>query len=304
MASWRPAMARPCVRYSWPEPPAIQGRWYRGYCPSSLAPLGILRSPALAKTSSINTDEIPTIEHHGGNIMRKTLCLVALCSVFLVRPALALGDHQKGARIAFANEFIRELSSEQRIREIFSKEHASDASASDQMSTIIRASTQTSSELDTNIHMLDKIELDPQLDAARTDLQNAYKKQIAIHHEIIADAQLFLNGVTNGPKSNVKYDAIVSHIPELIAQNNHLDEIIFNASQAVALGLIDDRPNRNGLLDHLILTKQQREVMIKSIETEFKSTTNNKNQNYSTRAAWLIHDAVLKGPRKSADDPW
>jgi hypothetical protein len=236
--------------------------------------------------------------------MRKTLSLVALCSVFLVHAALALGDHQKSARIAFANEFIRELSSAQRMRESFTKEHAVNASASDKMSTIIRASTQTSLELDTNVQMLDKIELDPQLDAARTDLQNAYKQQISIHHEIVADAQLLLSEVTNGPKSDVKYDSIVSHIPELIAQNNHLDEIIFNASQAVALGLIDDKPNKNGLLDHLILTKQQREAMIKSIETQFKSATNNKNENYSTRAAWLIHDEVLKGTRKSADDPW
>jgi hypothetical protein len=57
-------------------------------------------------------------------------------------------------------------------------------------------------------------------------------------------------------------------------------------------------------MDYFILIKPQREAMIKSIETEFKSTADNKKHNYSTKAAWLIHDAVLKGPRKSGDEPW
>jgi hypothetical protein len=49
----------------------------------------------------------------GGTYLQK-LYIVGLFRVLYAQPAFALADEQKAARIAFVNEFIRELSAHSR----------------------------------------------------------------------------------------------------------------------------------------------------------------------------------------------
>jgi hypothetical protein len=97
----------------------------------------------------------------------KKLYVFALCSALSAQPAFALTDEQKAARIALANEFVRELSAAQQVREILENNSALDISGTDQSSIILRASGQVSSELGTTRRMLDEGQLDPAMDAVR-----------------------------------------------------------------------------------------------------------------------------------------
>jgi hypothetical protein len=236
---------------------------------------------------------------------RKALWAVALCvAVLIVYPAFALTDAEKAARVTFADEFIRELSSTQQTREDFIKQHANDVSNADLMATTIRTATRASLELRTTINFLGTTQLDPEMDFVRTNLQELYGRKLAIQTEIITTAKIFYTASISGPKPDVDYAAMATHMPELTAQNDQLDKIIFDATKIVALSLVDDKPNKAGTLDHLILTKSKRQTMLKSIEILFASTGNSKDQNYTTSAAWLLHDFLSQGNRKSADEPW
>jgi hypothetical protein len=136
--------------------------------------------------------------------MKKLLPFVFALTVIVGHPASALQDVEKVARVAFANEFIRELSSAQQIREMWEKDHAADASASAQMATAIRTSTRAKLELQTNIGMLENMHLDSSMDFVRLNLEEIYKTKIAIHNEQIGIASAFIGG----PKDNVDYDAL------------------------------------------------------------------------------------------------
>jgi hypothetical protein len=226
-----------------------------------------------------------------------------LC-VALAQPAFALTDEQKAARISFANEFIRELAVAQQLREIFEKNRALNISGPPEISTILRTSSQASSELGTIRRLLDGDRLDPADDNIRVELHKIYEQKLAMNQEIIEDAKALLVRDTSDTERIIDYDAFATKVSELTSRNDELDEVILEISKGVGIMLIDDRENERSLLDHLILTKAVRQQMAKAIEASFKSSRGDKDKNYSTSAAWLLHDEFLKSKYKSADDPW
>jgi len=106
-----------------------------------------------------------------------------------------------------------------------------------------------------------------------------------------------------GPNADVDYSAIAAHMPQFTAQDGYLDKIIFDASPAIFLSLVDERADKQGRANHLIITKEQRKHMIRRIETLFGSKRNDKEQAYTISSAWRIHAGLLKN-YKSSDDPW
>ena len=234
----------------------------------------------------------------------KKLFVIALFSLLYVQPAFALTDEQKAARIAFVNEFVRELSVAQQLRELLEKNSALDISGPSEISNILRTSTQALSELKTTKRLLDEDQLDPATDTIRVDLRKIYEQKLAMNQEIIEDAKALLVGATSDTERNIDYDALATKVSELTSRNDELDEAIFDLSKDVGVSLIDDRQNERGLLDHLIVAKTERQQIAKTIETSFRSSRGEKDKNYTTSAAWLIHDEFVNSKYKSADDPW
>jgi hypothetical protein len=233
----------------------------------------------------------------------KKLYAFALCSLLYAIPAFALTDEQKAARIAFVSEFIRELSAAQELREILAKSSTLDITGPSEIAIILRNSTQASSELGTTRRLLADDQHDPAVDDIRVRLQKTYEQKLTMNQEIIEDATKLLVGGRSDEERNIDYDALANKVSEFNSRNDELDEMIFDMSKDVGVILLDDRETERGLLDHLIVTKAERQKMAKTIEASFKSSRGDKDRDYSTSAAWLIHDEFLKSKFKSADDP-
>lgn len=208
-------------------------------------------------------------------------------------------DEDKPARVAFAQEFIREMASIEQVRDTYAKEHREDKTFPQQMATMIRTGTRMKLELQANINILEKMVLRPPFDVFITNLQKIYDRKITIQDELISASTQLLSG----PKPDVDYDAMAAHAPELTAQDEYLDKIIFETSPAVFLCLVDERADSQGHASHLIITSAQRKQMIGKINTLFGSKLNDKNPTYTTSAAWIIRAGLLK-EYKSSDDPW
>lgn len=235
----------------------------------------------------------------------KKFRLISLFLMLISTPLLALSEAEKplseaekSARVTFANEFIRELYLTQKMRDTFERDHAEDHSNADTMRTMIRTSTRIKLELQANLAILAELHLDPFMDQMHTALVEINKQKIAVQEEIINTASVFISG----PKPNIDYDALLARTPQLTAKNDYLDEMTFDVGKLVSVSLIDMRPDSQGHASHLILSDDQRRRMLDTIETLFRSTADNKDKNYTTSAAWLVHDVVLA--RKSSDDPW
>ena len=149
------------------------------------------------------------------------ICFLAIV-VFTCDAAFAAAtDDDRAARVAFVNEFIRELASTQQVRDTFAKEHGEDKSSAEQMATIIRTATRMNLELQTNINILQKITLRAPFNKFNTNLQQIYEQKQAIQEEIINTASQFMGG----PKPNVDYDAMAAHMPQLTAQDGYLEHV-------------------------------------------------------------------------------
>jgi hypothetical protein len=230
--------------------------------------------------------------------MRRTVLAIIASAIIVSSPALALTDQEKAGRIAFANEFVRELASTQKIREIWAKDNAQDHSASDSMQTSIRTSTRAILELQASNNILEGMHLDAQVDAARTTLLEINRRKIEGHKEQIASASAMIGG----PKPGVDYEALIARAPQLTATNDYLDETTFDVAKVVCSSLIDLRADSQGHASHLIMDGSQQQQLIRTIGTIFKSTVKDKDRNYTTSAAWLVNDVI--SDHKSSDDPW
>jgi hypothetical protein len=228
--------------------------------------------------------------------MKRILLAVFAAAAFC---SAATADDDKAARIAFVNEFIRELISIQGVRDGFLRDHAEDKTSTDQMATIIRTSTRMNLELQASIHMLQGIKLREPFGKFSESLQEIYKKKQDLNDEIISTASQFVAG----PKPDVDYGALAARMPQLTAKDGYLDKIIFDATAAIFLSLVDSREDKQGHLSHLIVTTDQRKRMIRRIETAFGGKLDEKDQTYIVSAAWLIREGLRKD-YKSSDDPW
>ena len=234
--------------------------------------------------------------------MQKVLLLVGVvvAAAFGGHVAFAMPpEEDKVARIAFVNEFIRELGVINDVRERWEKDHRADTSTAQEMATAIRTSTRAKLELATNINMLGDIHLNSRFNDFRVNLQDIYKQKMVLQDEITKIASEFISG----PKPGVDYGALAARMPQITATNDYLDKILFDASPAVFLSLVDEKEDREGHLSHLIITAAQRKQMVNRIESLFGSTKSDKDKNYITSIAWLIRDALLKN-YKLSDDPW
>jgi len=237
-----------------------------------------------------------------GSMRKASFSAVGLV-VFLLLPAAHSQTAQslgpKAARIEFAKEFIRELEALYGLQETAKKEFAEDKSPNGQLATAIRAGTRTLFEMNKNAGILDRILLDSRYDKIRTTLIEINAERASLVQEIVDVAKK----LSRAPEAGVDYGALNARAPELTAQVEQLDKMIFNLSQAVFLSLVDlGRTDKDGNASHLIITTKERDEIIKGIDASFPSTLENKNPTGIVSAVWVIKYGLSQSRYKSADD--
>jgi gas vesicle protein len=209
------------------------------------------------------------------------------------------GNAQKTARFALVQEFVRELEVLYRLEETAKKEFAEDSSTRGKLMTSIRVGSRTLDEMNDSINRLNMINVDAEWAKPRNLLKQLHQERIALVQEINEIGKMVLAG----PEPGVNYGKLSARAPELTAQRERIDKLIFTMAQPMFFALVDDtRVGADGNLHHLILTKKDRTSMVQLIDKIFGPTLEDNNASHIVSSAWVIKYGLTRPHYKAADE--
>jgi hypothetical protein len=200
--------------------------------------------------------------------------------------------------LEFVTEYVRELASIQEIRESSERDLKQDPGAT--FSNCIHTSTLMQLELESQIGQLKRMHLDGSFNELIPNITGLYKDKIELWQQMIDICSAFVGG----PKPNLDYAKLGADMPKIRAKLDFIDKALFEASPLVFSTLIDmKKSDSKGHESHLLITKAEREGLIKQIDTDFGSKLDEKDANYGVSSAAILK-AGLQKDFKCSDDPW
>lgn len=204
--------------------------------------------------------------------------------------------------LAFATEYIRQLSAYEEIRDQDEQENAEAQKSGDVMGTfrsMIHSGTLFQLELRSDIAQLEAMRLSEPFDFVIPTITGVYEEKIRVWQQMVDIGTAFIEG----PKPDVDYGKLGAEMPKLRANLDFVDQTLLQISPAVFATLIDVKEDSQGHASHLIITKAERQNLIDKLNTAFGSKLDQKNQNDIVSSASVLRAYLLKD-FKSADEPW
>ena len=127
---------------------------------------------------------------------------------------------QKCARIALAQEFVREL---EILQQAAKQELAEDSSGPGKLATSIKVRTRMLFEMNDSINRLSMINVDAKWVEFRDALKKLHHERIVLLHEMNQMSKTLLAGA----EPDVNYGKLTAPAPEITAQVDQIDKIIF-----------------------------------------------------------------------------
>jgi hypothetical protein len=155
-------------------------------------------------------------------------------------------------------------------------------------------------EMNDSINRLSMINVDAKWAEFRDALKKLHRERIVLLHEMNQMSKTLLAGA----EPDVNYGKLTAPAPEITAQVEQIDKIIFTIAKAMFFALVDDdRVGRGGKLHHLLLTKKERTSMVQLIDKMFgPKTLEDKNSSHIVAAAWVIKYGLTRPQYKAADE--
>ncbi|MFI5141804.1 MAG: hypothetical protein ACHQII_05565, partial [Bacteroidia bacterium] len=196
-------------------------------------------------------------------------------------------------------EYIRSLGAIHNIQQTASKEFQeskkNDADTSDiarqNVMDGIRSSTRFKLELHRSIAALKGMTLKKPFETLIPTTISFYEHKIELFDEATKISINFLDIV---PKPEVDYSKMTARMPEITASIEYIDEGIFESMVLLFGLLIDEKPDSEGHMSHLNITKEQRKKLIDYIDALFAESLDNKNKNWTVSSAALLKGYLLK----------
>lgn len=223
-----------------------------------------------------------------GAIMRWSLLLA-----FLVVAVPAQADETEQKR--FANEFIREVSQLVSIRAQALKDFGTNTH--DQMMGCVRTDERLQLELGGFINNLKTFKLTGENSESPGLLMRLWGQESQVYEELGNLCETMLAG----PKPGIDYGALTASAPKLTARIDYLDETLFQSTPLVVATLISNKPDAKGHVSFLILTKAERDDMVRTLNGSFPEI-NAKEPKYLTASAQMIREYLTKRGYKMADE--
>ena len=199
--------------------------------------------------------------------------------------------------LEFVTEYIRELAATQELRDTAESDLTQDTQAA--FSNCIHLSTLMQLELESQVGQLKQMRLDDPFGKLISNIIQLYEDKIELWRQMTDICSAFVAG----PKPNVDYGKLGADMPKLRAKLDFIDKGLFEATPVIFTTLIDMKPDSQGHASHLLITKAEREDLIKTIDTDFGSKLDDKNANFTISSAWVLKKGLQKD-FKSSDDPW
>jgi hypothetical protein len=201
--------------------------------------------------------------------------------------------------INVVKEYVRELIEAEDLKTIGEKELSEAKSPNGQFSAGIYYSKSTQLELRSEIRILQSMHLNDPFDTLIPSLVAFYGDQIKLHQQLIDISGKFLAG----PKEGVDYQALAAKLPEIRAELDDSRKSVFQAAALVFMTLIDEKPDSQGHVSHLVITKAEKSDLQDQLEIMLKGVPEKGDQDYYISAAMVLRGGLQKG-HKCVDEPW
>jgi hypothetical protein len=197
-------------------------------------------------------------------------------------------------------EYVRELIEDEDLKTTGEKELSEAKTLNERFSAGIYYSKSSQLELRSQIRMLQSMHLKDPFDTLIPNLIGFYENQIDLHQRLIDISGKFLAG----PKEGVDYQALAAKFPEIRAELDDSRKAVFQAAALVFMTLIDEKPDSQGHVSHLLITKAEKAELQEQLDIMLKSEPDDKgDHDYYVSAAMVLRGGLQKG-HKCADDPW
>jgi hypothetical protein len=202
--------------------------------------------------------------------------------------------------INVVKEYIRELGEAEDLKKNGENELSEAKTQNERFSAGIYYSKSTQLELRAEIRVLQSMHLNDPFDTLIPSLVAFYGDQIKLHQQLIDISDWFLAG----PKEGVDYQALGAKVPEIRAELDDSRKSVFQAAALVFMTLIDEKPDSQGHVSHLVITKAEKADLQQQLEIMLKNESDDKgDHDYYISAAMVLRGGLQKG-HKCADEPW
>ena len=189
-------------------------------------------------------------------------------------------------------EYIRSLGAIHRIQRIAVKESQEhEYNPTKTMMDAIRNGTRFKLELNTGIGVLERMRLKEPFDELIPNTIYFYKQKVELFDEVI---NISKNLAVAVPKPGVDYSKMAVRMPEITAQIEYIDETIFQSMVLVFALLIDEKPDSEGHMSHLNITKAERQKLIDNIDGSFGESLDKDNKSWVVSSAALLKTYLMK----------
>ena len=220
----------------------------------------------------------------------------------LIVPALVAAPQVKETPpFEVAQEYVRELGEMWAIQQQVDQEMVEDKTAEDPANkaimTTIRNATRVKLAMKTNIAMLGGMKMTrPGHEETLGLLTSFYQAKIDLNDQLIQIATAFIV-----PKKGVDYGKLAAQVPEITAKLEDVDKSLFEMTALVFMSFIDMKADSQNRANHLLITKEQRDRLVWSINNSFRASLE-KDRRYVVSEALLVKTKLLEF--KCSDEPW
>jgi hypothetical protein len=234
--------------------------------------------------------------HMQRNAVKKFMVIFTLLLCFLTFDAEA--QTKDTPHYDVVSEYIRSLGSIYTIQQTATNENKiSKGDLTKVLLDSIRNGTRFKLALNASIGALERMSLKEPFETLLPNTIQWYKYKIDLFGEMVEISKTLIDG----PKPGVDYGKMTARMPEITAQIEYIDESIFQSMVLVFALLIDEKPDKDGHMSRLNITKAERKKLIDNLNGSFGKSLNNKNKTWTVSSAALLKAYLLKD-YKCADE--
>lgn len=124
-----------------------------------------------------------------------------------------------------------------------------------------------------------------------------YQQEIEIYDELAAECQKLMIA-----QAGVDYGQLAGNAPKLTARLDYVDHSIFTTTPLVFATMIDPKPDGQGHVSRLVITKEERASLVSLLVTYFGKKMDEANQNWLVSSATVLRDYLTKKDYNAADE--
>jgi len=223
----------------------------------------------------------------------RSLVIIAVSLLATVNGAMA---DDVNRRVEFVSAFIRALSGSEDIR-LEAVAELTNESPQDKLSSCIHTTQLQMHEMAdaANLAATYKFGGDSK------DTPSLLLKYFATKGEMFNSLGNMCETMMEGPKPGIDYGKIAAAMPKLRADMEYIDKNLLPMAVMVFNVLIRETPDKQGHMSRLIITREQRDQLVRDINRGFKGL-NAKNANYVVSSAAILKDYLARKGYKCADE--